>query len=310
MLTTTPRNLQSPTDAFASFRAVRDAHAITGAARAVLYALAGRADGATGENAWPSIDTIAAESGLKRTAVKEALKHLQRMGVIRHTGDRAGRSGRPVKVWCLDLARLRELRTNPDDVKEDAFTSVVADEWSYPDPSNGRHAAVTIPETSPVDDVRWPRIACDCETCRDVSNLVSYLDYIDDLPGEPDADWGRRLLEGIAADRSVTCPSGWLRAAIQSKQGRPGDVRRYLRHLWLEHVVKYDYSADRELFTRLAIDSCAAEDEEDAHGMYAAVLDGEIRQPGLYVSGVAARGDESGIVNFLVRGGHTSWRPR
>lgn len=95
------------TNAFATLTAVRKADLITGAPRAVLYALALAADGESGKNAYPSISTLAKESGVTNATVRRAIDTLRTMRVIQHTGDKKGRSGgKPVKVWAVLHDRL------------------------------------------------------------------------------------------------------------------------------------------------------------------------------------------------------------
>ncbi len=92
-----------------SFQAVKFVQAashITGAARAVLYALAARADRG-GCNIFPSQAQIAADSGVSERHVRRCLDYLEGERVIARMGRRRSRRGRPVVVWRIILGFLK-----------------------------------------------------------------------------------------------------------------------------------------------------------------------------------------------------------
>ena len=79
----------SDADFFTRDHLVRDAHIITGPAKAVLWALASYANPKTGRDAWPSTGTIAKAAGLAKSTVKEGLAELEeRFGVVVRVGMR------------------------------------------------------------------------------------------------------------------------------------------------------------------------------------------------------------------------------
>lgn len=88
-------------------RAIASAHHVTGARRAVLYALNTFAD-RNGTNAFPAQSTLAAAAGVCDRTVRRALAWLEAAGIIRRTGGRRSPRGRAVIVWrivCEALAK-------------------------------------------------------------------------------------------------------------------------------------------------------------------------------------------------------------
>ena len=89
-----PMKLHERLDAVAALRDLR------GPAKSVLFQLARRADEDTLES-WPSVDRLAADSGLGRTAVNSALRSLIAAGVIEIVTQSPGRTS---NVYRLNLA--------------------------------------------------------------------------------------------------------------------------------------------------------------------------------------------------------------
>ena len=68
-------------NAFETMRAIRDLRGVSGAHKAVLYAMVLRTDNDTGE-CWPSYPTLAADAGISLAAAKRAVRELESAGHI------------------------------------------------------------------------------------------------------------------------------------------------------------------------------------------------------------------------------------
>lgn len=82
-------------------------------AKAVLNAMAWFADD-TGQSIWPSVNTLAQNTGYSRRAIQKLLRELEEAGVIRALGSRLGGKHKTTH-YCIDLAWLEQnaLRANP-----------------------------------------------------------------------------------------------------------------------------------------------------------------------------------------------------
>lgn len=77
---------------------------LTSPARLVLLVLADHADHDTGDNAYPSMQRIAAYAGLHRSTIGECLRELAADGLIEFDGY----GPRGVKRWCLPVPDVGE----------------------------------------------------------------------------------------------------------------------------------------------------------------------------------------------------------
>lgn len=68
--------------------------------RCVLLSIANHAD-KYGEEAWPSIATMASEANVSERTVYTCLDNLAQQGEIECSGERKNRHGRPTKIWCM-----------------------------------------------------------------------------------------------------------------------------------------------------------------------------------------------------------------
>ena len=91
---------------FQAVQAVTMAHAVHGAARAVLYVLAHHADRGGG-NSFPSQKTIASEAGCCDRTVRRALSYLEGCSLIVRTGGVRSRRGRHVVVWRVMIGLIK-----------------------------------------------------------------------------------------------------------------------------------------------------------------------------------------------------------
>jgi DNA-binding Lrp family transcriptional regulator len=96
---------------------------LDGVSKAILYALAYRANN-QGE-CWPSIQTIARDSGFERTAVKNRLEKWQKSGLVTVVGAKPAKNG-TVNVRRIDYDMLCELGEKPrwleDRVEKSSYT--------------------------------------------------------------------------------------------------------------------------------------------------------------------------------------------
>lgn len=296
---------RSSRDAFRTIRAVQLAHRVTGPARAVLYALAVHADGPSGRHAWPSIATLASESGLSRTTVKDTLAILEDAGVIRR-GDQSRaprRPGRPVTVW---------------DVALDVLYTDFGPTAGAADPQKSPRGA--SPGTTSATTGRGAALQRDA--CRPVEGAGADHELPGELPDElppplvlpsrqaaPGADEVTEQWMSVAADHlmerggdsarppdlqtllaalesgGVTHPAKWLAVCLQR---RPPEKRGpFLRSLWLSDVEEYDDDDDAD---RLRAALAEGGYEDFAEEMDTALRAQGVLNPGLYVQTVALGG--------------------
>ncbi len=299
-----------PNAAFRTLRAVRDAHQVTGSKRVVLWVLAMHADGATGENAWPKIDTIAAESGLKVTAVKDALNALAAAGAIRHTGDHQVGAGRPVKVWKLALDVLAAL-TGEDTGDRKPVSGAI--KQSGADCSNSRETAANSRETAMTNPLRTqrptPSINGDGPTVPAGPGEVTpgqriLLDAAETyLWDAPDAEPGynvETLLAALAATRKIEHPARWLAKCLAHRDADAG--KRFIRSLWLSDVAGYDDTADMLTLAEVLADVGLIGTDDEAAVVWAAMRADGVAAPGLYVRRIAADGP-TGVDMHLAESG-------
>lgn len=95
------------------WRAVMEARGIPGPAKAVLGCLAFHAGGVDLE-AWPSLKTIAEETGFAETAVRAAIRSLTAQGLIEQTEPGGGRHPNRYRLHLRDpLVKRTPRETNP-----------------------------------------------------------------------------------------------------------------------------------------------------------------------------------------------------
>ncbi len=82
--------------------------------KAILWALAHRANNVTGD-CFPSIARIALDTGASERTVTRTIKSLLRMGLVKITGKRHYRGGHAHNVYQVNLTRLRDLAVGQSD---------------------------------------------------------------------------------------------------------------------------------------------------------------------------------------------------
>lgn len=293
-------------DSFRTLRAVRDAYEVTGSARAVLWALAIHADGATGRNAYPCQDTIAAVSGCASVStVKKHLKSLEAQGYIRR-GDQSRapkRPGRSVIVWDIGLDVLdcaRRARMAVRDGRNASRASLMtptttnsqipAFQTAADRPSEGPRNDDDLPREQPselANPLPSPRQATDAAL--DATVVEKWMRYArnvmlnraDVLRSPDDLDV---LLDCLGdGGRNITDPREWLTAQLTRRSHDQHES--FLHSLWLSDVVEYDDSADAEQ-ARGLLATCQYDDEV-ADMVILGLKDQGVRSPGLYLSRAA-----------------------
>ncbi|MCZ4499725.1 MAG: Helix-turn-helix domain [Marmoricola sp.] len=255
--------------------------------------LASYADGETGGNAFPGVDTIAAQACVDEKTVRRALTVLKDLGLIHHVSDRTNSNGRPTKVWNLDLAALEATAANPSTQPDDGtgdHHDPGSSETGQPDHRNRAESLTELggeptdlPMTSP-----WNSEAADAVPSFDPFDNPRLT--VGDLVLLDEADKNLRYVEG--ADRGgsnvgrliealpdcFTDPARWLAVSLHSKSDEAARSA-FVRSLWWDHVVERSEGDDWVEFKSQLL---AAEfDEEDAEEVWAKMIRKGVAHPGL-----------------------------